>query len=46
MLFAIKKVFKSVIKEYKMEAQFALELKIMYSLDHPNIVKLYAHFAD
>ena len=29
-----------------MQAQFALELKILYTLDHPNIVKLYAHFHD
>lgn len=45
-MFALKKVFKSVIKENRMEAQFALELKILYRLDHPNVVKLYAHFDD
>ena len=26
--------------------QFISELKIQYHLDHPNIVKLYAHFDD
>jgi serine/threonine protein kinase len=46
MLFALKKIFKSVIREYRMEEQFALELKILYHLDHPNIVKLYSHFSD
>ena len=29
-----------------MESQFALELKLLYVLDHPNIVKLYGHFQD
>lgn len=29
-----------------MEEQFATELKIHYSLSHPNIVKLYGHFED
>ena len=46
MIFALKKIFKSVIQEYKMEAQFTLLLKILYALDHPNIVKLYTHFCD
>lgn len=41
---AIKKIFKSTIKDYKMEEQFATELKIHYSLNHPNIIKLYGHF--
>ena len=26
--------------------QFATELRIHYSLDHPNVVKLYSHFED
>ncbi len=43
---AIKKIFKSTIREYKMEDQFTNELKIHYSLSHPNIVKLYSHFED
>ena len=29
-----------------MVKQFATELKIQYRLNHPNIVKLYAHFDD
>jgi aurora kinase len=45
-LFALKKIFKSVIRDYGMESQFALELKLLYVLDHPNIVKLYGHFQD
>jgi serine/threonine protein kinase len=29
-----------------MEAQFCTEVKLLYQLDHPNIVKLYGHFSD
>lgn len=29
-----------------MEAQFCLEVKLLYLLDHPNVVKLYGHFSD
>jgi len=29
-----------------MVSQFVTELKIQYRLNHPNIVKLYAHFDD
>lgn len=43
---AIKKIFKSTIKEYNMEEQLTTELKIHYFLSHPNIIKLYAHFDD
>lgn len=43
---AIKKIFKSTIRDYNMEEQFATELKIHYSLDHFNIIKLYGHFDD
>lgn len=43
-LFALKKIFKSTIKEYNMVDQFTEELKIHYQLAHPNIVKLYTHF--
>lgn len=41
---AIKKILKSTLKEYGMEDQFIKELKIHYSLNHPNVVKLYSHF--
>jgi serine/threonine protein kinase len=45
-LFALKKILKSTIIELKLLEQFTNELKIQYRLDHPNIVKLYAHFDD
>jgi serine/threonine protein kinase len=45
-VFALKKILKSTILQYKMMNQFINELKIQYRLDHPNIVKLYAHFSD
>ena len=45
-IFALKKVFKSTLMEYKMIDQFIKELKIHYLLNHPNIVKLYTHFED
>lgn len=46
MLFAIKKIFKSTIMEYDMIDQFTRELKIHYTLNYPNIIKLYTHFDD
>lgn len=45
-IYALKKIFKSTLKEYKMIDQFIKELKIHYKLNHPNIVKLYTHFQD
>jgi len=45
-LCAIKKIFKSTIREYGMESQLATELRIHYSLSHPNVVQLYGHFDD
>lgn len=45
-LCAIKKIFKSTIREYGMEEQLANELRIHYSLSHPHVIKLYAHFDD
>ena len=44
--YALKKIFKSTVKEYQMEEQFIKELKIHYRLNHPHIVKLYTHFDD
>ena len=29
-----------------MISQMRIEIKIMYSLDHPNIIRLYNHFED
>lgn len=43
-LYAIKQVQKT--KVARMIDQFRRELSIMYSLDHPHIVKLYSHFED
>jgi serine/threonine protein kinase len=45
-LCAIKKILKSTLQEYNMVEQLANELRIHYSLDHPNVVKLYSHFDD
>lgn len=45
-LCAIKKIFKSTLREYGMEGQLASELRIHYGLAHPNVVQLYAHFDD
>ena len=44
--YALKKIFKSTILEYDMVQQFMRELKILYYLNHPNIIKLYGHFDD
>lgn len=43
-LCAIKKILKSTIQEYGMIDQLVNELRIHYSLCHPNIVQLYGHF--
>ena len=45
-MFALKKIFKSTIIEYNMVNQFTRELRIHYRLDHPHVIKLYAHFDD
>lgn len=45
-LCAIKKILKSTISEYGMIPQITSELRIHYSLSHPNVVKLYSHFED
>lgn len=43
--YAIKKIDKSKLSNRpKMCQQLRLEVKIMYELDHPNIIKLYNHF--
>lgn len=44
--YALKEIAKSMIKETGMEKQVINEIKIMYSLDHENIVKLFNHFED
>lgn len=45
-IFALKKVEKRKIKEYKMIDQFAKEIRLQAALDHPKIVKLYGFFEE
>lgn len=44
--YALKEIEKRNIKRSGMENQVANEIKIMYSLHHENIIKLYNHFED
>jgi serine/threonine protein kinase len=44
--YALKEIDKRSIKRTGMERQVTNEIKIMYSLDHENIIKLYNHFED
>lgn len=45
-LYAIKVIQKSRIIAKDMLQQLRREIRIMYCLDHPNIIKLYNHFED
>jgi serine/threonine protein kinase len=45
-VYALKVILKEEVKKYKLEKQMQNEVKIMYSLDHANVVKLYDHFED
>ena len=45
-LYAIKVVSKAKILERGMVDQLKREIRIMYSLSHPNIIKLFNHFED
>lgn len=45
-VFALKEINKKLIRDSQMETQIVNEIKIMYSLDHPNIIKLINHFED
>lgn len=45
-LYAIKVVAKAKIIERGMVEQLKREVRIMYSLSHPNIIKLHNHFED
>ncbi len=45
-IYAIKVINKKKIIDNKLTEQIKLEVKIMYQLDHPNVVKLYNHFED
>lgn len=46
MVFALKKVKKSVIKAHKIYNQFIMEMKMQLFFNHPNILKLYGIFDD
>lgn len=45
-LFALKKIFKSTIEQYKMEEQVLVELEASKKMNHPNIIKSYTSFSD
>jgi aurora kinase, other len=45
-LCAIKKILKSTIREYGMEGQLGVELRLHYAVWHPHVVQLYGHFDD
>ena len=45
-IFAIKVINKVKIIEHDLVEQIKLEVKIMYNLNHENIVKLYNHYED
>lgn len=44
--YAIKQIDKSKFKTPPEKEMFIREVEIMYSINHPNIVKLYSHFED
>ena len=46
LFYAIKQMEKAQLKSNDMTEQIINEVKIMYSLNHENIVKLYNHFED
>jgi serine/threonine protein kinase len=45
-VYAIKEIKKSALDSKKLLEHVRTEVKIMYSLNHPNIIKLYNHFED
>jgi serine/threonine protein kinase len=45
-VYAMKIVEKAMLKQTNMVEQMVNEVKIMYSLNHPYILKLYNHFED
>ncbi len=45
-IYAIKVVDKAKVMESNLADQMKLEVRIMYSLNHPHIIKLYNHFED
>ena len=45
-VYAIKEIKKKTLEIPKLIEHAKTEVKIMYSLNHPNIIKLYNHFED
>lgn len=45
-VFAVKKVKLSLISEHKLDAQLQREIQILYSVEHPRIVRLFFDFKD
>ena len=45
-IFAIKVINKTKIIEHDLVEQIKLEVKIMYNLNHENVVKLHNHYED
>lgn len=45
-MFAIKKIKQALIEKHKFQHQIHREMSIMYSLNHPRIVKLFFNFED
>ncbi|KAL4449335.1 hypothetical protein ABPG74_015717 [Tetrahymena malaccensis] len=45
-IFALKQMEKQQLLKQGMVKQIQTEVKVMYSLDHPNIIKLYNHFEE
>jgi serine/threonine protein kinase len=45
-IYAIKEIKKSVLDTKKLLEHSLTEVKVMYSLNHPNIIKIYNHFED
>lgn len=46
LIYAIKQISKKQIKAQKMVAQINNEIRIMYSVNHENIIKLFTHFEE
>jgi serine/threonine protein kinase len=46
LIYAIKQVSKKQIKAQKMVSQINNEIRIMYSVNHENIIKLFTHFEE
>ena len=46
LIYAVKHMSKNMLKNNAMTEQIVNEIKIMYSLHHENIIKLYNHFED